>query len=307
MSENQQPANQAPKFDLSKTITKIQGALKGDTRRASQVGLGSSLESISSDPADYVVMPEWWQKSFGILGLRFGHFVQIAGEPDSGKTSLSLLAMKRAQDQGYGVIYVETEGKTSEDDLRAAGIDPNGIITIHTKIVEECFDAANIAIDAFFSDFPEAKLLLVFDSYGNTVSMRDSALDLTKKDAMVGGSAKTNRLGIGAIAAKQIQHPISVLIVNYTYDNIGSPGKTNAGGKALNFHCMLTLQSARWKWYERQVGGEKVRAGADVVWKVYKNHYAKALKDSEGKAILLPKEISLRITEAGFEQIANSK
>lgn len=295
------------KFDLTNTIAQIQGALKADPRRASQVGLGSSLENISEDPADYVVMPDWWLKSFGIMGLRFGHFVQIAGEPDSGKTSLSLLTIKRAQDQGFGVIYVETEGKTSEDDLIAAGIDPAGVITVHTKIVEECFDAANLAIDAFFNNFPDAKVLVVFDSYGNTVSMRDSALQLTKKDAMVGGSAKTNRMGIGAIAAKQIQHPIAVLIVNYTYDNMGSPGKTNAGGKALNFHCMLTLQSSRWKWYERTVDGEKVRAGADVIWNVYKNHYAKALKDSEGKQILLPKMVSLRISEDGFKQIDNPK
>lgn len=291
------------KFDLTKTISQIQGALKADPRRANQIGLGNSLESVSDDPADYVVMPDWWQASFGIMGLRFGHFVQIAGEPDSGKTSLSLLAIKRAQDQGYGVIYVETEGKTSEEDLTAAGIDPNGVIVIHSKIVEECFDAGNLAIDAFFNNFPDAKVLLVFDSYGNTVSMRDSELKLTEKAGMVGGSAKTNRMGIGAIAAKQIEHPIAVLIVNYTYDNMGSPGKTNAGGKALNFHCMLTIQSSRKAWYERTVAGQKVRAGADVLWKVYKNHYAKALKDAEGKQILLPKEVTLRITEDGINPV----
>lgn len=291
------------KFDLTKTISQIQSALKNDPRRASQIGLGSSLESVSADPSDYIVMPEWWQKSFGIMGLRFGHFVQIAGEPDSGKTSLSLLAIKRAQDQGYGVVYIESEGKTSEEDLIAAGIDPSGVIVIHSKIVEECFDAGNLAIDTFFNNFPKAKLLLVFDSYGNTVSMRDSELKLTEKSGMVGGSAKTNRMGIGAIAAKQIEHPIACLIVNYTYDNMGSPGKTNAGGKALNFHCMLTIQSSRKAWYERTIHGEKVRAGADVLWKVYKNHYAKALKDADGKQILLPKEVTLRITEDGINPV----
>lgn len=291
------------KFDLSKTITKIQNSLKGDERRVNQIGLGSALDSVSNNPNDYVVLPEWWQAHFGIMGLRFGHFVQIAGEPDSGKTSLSLLSIKCAQQQGYGVIYVETEGKTSEEDLVAAGIDPNGVIVIRTKIVEEAFDAANLAIDAFFNDYPDAKLLFVYDSYGNAISMRDSELKLTEKSAMVGGPAKTNRLGIGAIAAKQIQYPIACLIVNYTYDNMGSPGKTNAGGKALNFHCMLTIQSSRKAWYERTVGGEKVRAGADVLWKVYKNHYAKALKDEKGMPILLPKEIVLRISADGFQVI----
>lgn len=292
------------KFDFSKTINKIQNSLKGDERRAGQFGLGNNLESVSTDPADYVVLPDWWRESFGILGLRFGHFVQIAGEPDSGKTSISLLAIKCAQQQGHAVVYVETEGKTSEEDLIAAGIDPAGLITIRSKIVEEAFDAANLAIDAVFNDYPDAKLLFVFDSYGNTVSMRDSALKLTESAAMVGGAAKTNRLGIGAIAAKQINHPIACLIVNYTYDNMGSPGKTNAGGKALNFHCMLTIQSSRKSWYERTVQGEKVRAGADVLWKTYKNHYAKALKDADGKQILLPKEVVLRISADGFQKLS---
>lgn len=295
------------KFDFTKTINSIKGSLKKDERRANQIGLGSSLESVSNDPKDYVVLPEWWKNAFGVLGLKFGHFVQIAGEPDSGKTSLSLLSIKCAQEQGYAVIYVETEGKTSSEDLAAAGIDENGVITIRSKVVEEAFDAANLAIDAVFNDFPDAKLLLVFDSYGNTVSMRDSELKLTESSAMVGGSAKTNRMGISALAAKQIQYPIAVLIVNYTYDNMGSPGKTNAGGKALNFHCMLTIQSSRKAWYEKTVQGIKVRAGADVMWKVYKNHYAKALKDENGKQILLAKELVMRISEEGFKPLTQAQ
>lgn len=290
------------KFDLSKTITKMQNAL-GNERRASQIGLGNNLESVSQNANDYVVLPSWFKESYGIMGLRFGHWYQWAGEPDSGKTSFSLLSIKSAQEQGHIVIYVETEGKTSEEDLIAAGIDPNGVVTIRSKIVEEAFDAANLAIDAIFNDYPDAKILLVFDSYGNTVSMRDSEVKLAEKAGMVGGAAKTNRMGISSIAAKQIDHPIACLIVNYTYDNMGSPGKTNAGGKALNFHCMLTIQSSRKAWYERTVQGEKVRAGADVMWKTYKNHYAKALKDADGKPILLPKEIILRISDAGFEKL----
>ncbi len=295
------------KFDFSETIAKVQNSFAKDERRASQIGLGTALESISNDPADYVVMPDWWKANYGVLGIKFGHFVQWAGEPDSGKTSVSLVAIKAAQDQGYGVVYVETEGKTGPEDLEAAGIDSNGVLVLHTKITEEAFDGSNRLIDQFFDDFPTEKLLYVYDSYGNTISMRDAEVNLTEKAAMVGGAAKTNRRGISAIAAKQIKYPIAVLIVNYTYDNIGSPGKKNAGGKALDFHCMLTIQTSRKKWYERTVNGQKMRAGAEVLWKVYKNHYAKALKDENGKQILLPKELNLRISAAGFEVLAPEK
>lgn len=295
------------KFDFTKTIKRVQDSYKKDERRSSQIGIGSSLEAVSMDPKDYIVLPDWWQENTGVPGLRFGHICQIAGDPDTGKTSLSLLAIKAAQDQGYGVIYTETEGKTSENDLIAAGIDPSGVITVHTKISEEVFDATNRAIEAFFVDFPEAKLLLIIDSYGNTISMRDSAMDLTEKSAMVGGAAKTNRMGIGSIAAKQIKDPIAVLVVNYTYDNMGSPGKTNAGGKALDFMCMLTFQSQRTGWYEKTVNGIKVKAGADVKWRIYKNHYSKSILNEDGTQKLFPKEINLRITADGFEFLPQKK
>lgn len=289
------------KFDFSKTIDKVKASMGKDQRRANQFGLGTSLESISLDPADYVVLPPFFKQHFGVPGIKFGHFIQIAGEPDSGKTTLSLLAIKCAQEQGHAVIYVETEGKTGPEDLAAAGIDPNGVFVIHTKVTEEVYDGANKAIDAILADYPDAKILLIIDSYGNTVSMRDSELDLTQKVGMVGGVAKTNRMGIGAIAAKQITDPIAVLVVNYTYDNIGSVGKTNAGGKALDFHCMLTIQSQRAGWYEKTISGQKVRAGAFVKWRVYKNHYAKSLKNEDGTPILLPKECNLKISSDGIE------
>lgn len=291
------------KFDFSKTIDKIKNSYKKDERRANQFGLGDSLETVSDNPEDYVVMPEWYKETYGVPGLRFGHFVQIAGEPDSGKTSLSLLAMKQAQEQGHAIVYVETEGKTSREDLIAAGLEPNGIITVHTKITEEVYEGINKALDTIFDDYPDAKVLLVIDSYGNTTSMRDSELDLTAKTSMVGGAAKTNRMGLGAIAARQINNEIAVLVVNYTYDNIGSVGKTNAGGKALGFYSMLIIQSSRKAWYERQISGVKHRAGADVLWKTYKNHYAKSLKDENGEQRLLGKEAVFRISGEGFKKL----
>lgn len=294
------------KFDFSKTIKRVQDSYKKDQRMADQIGDGMALEEISTNPADYVVMADWWKEKFGVLGLKFGHMVQVAGKSDSGKTSISLDAMRRAQQQGYGIIYVETESKTGPEDLVAAGIDPNGVICINSSITEEAFELGLKAWDSFFQDFPNEKLLFVYDSFGNTVSMRDSGISMTEKTAMVGGAAKTNRLGLSAMRAKMIKDPVAVLLVNRTYDNMGSPGKTNAGGDAINFFSMLTVQTARKGWYEKTVQGQKVRAGAIVIWNVYKNHYAKALRGEDGKTILLPKSVELKITGDGIEPVGSS-
>lgn len=289
------------KFDFSKTIDAVQESFKTNKNRVDQLGLGDTLQDISKDPADYVVMPDWWKESFGIPGLEFHKIVQIAGDSDTGKTSLALEAILRAQQQGYGIIYIETEHKTGPVDLIAKGIDPNGVMTVSSAITEEAWDGGLKLWDQFFKDFPNEKLLLVYDSYGNTVSMRDTALDLTKQSQKPGGAAKTNRMGINTMIARMQKDPVAILIINYTYDNMGSKGKTNAGGKALNFFAMLTLQAQRTGWIEPTRDGRKVRMGATVIWKIFKNHYAKSLVDDNGEQILLPAFINLKITKDGFK------
>ncbi|MCG3175433.1 MAG: Protein RecA [Candidatus Omnitrophica bacterium] len=290
-------------FDLSKTVERMKELFKKDEKRADQFGLGDSLEKVSSNPSDYIVLPEWWKTHFGIIGIPFGKWIQLSGKPDSGKTTTCLEAIKQAQLQNHIVIYVETEGKTTPEDLITYGIDPNGVMTICTNITEELWENVNTALDVIKDTYPDAKVLLVIDSYGNTTSMRDSEMKFTESSGMVGGQAKTNRAGIQSIVAKQLQQDIAVLVVNYSYANIGSVGETNAGGRALEFIAALIINCSRVSDYTKTVKGKTVKAGINTRFRVTKNHFAKALKDEEGKAILLPKDCNLRITSEGISVV----
>lgn len=289
------------KFNFEKTIATVQKSYRDDKRRAMQFGLGDALSSISNNPDDYVVLPEWFKNSFGVLGIPIGKWIEISGRPDSGKSSFCLLTMKAAQDQGYGIVYVETEGKSSKEDLLSVGLDLAGIMTVQTNITEEVYEGINRNIDAFFDDYPKDKLLLVIDSYGNTTSMRDSEIDLTEKGVKVGGASQINRLGLGSIQARMKNHPIACLIVNYSYANMNAPGETNAGGRVLEYFSSLVIQASRRAWVEKTIKGQKVRAGADVLWKTTKNHFVKALEVKDNSPVMLPKEILLRITADGMK------
>ena len=196
----------------------------------------------------------------------------LAGDSDSGKTTAAIEAMKAAQAQGVGVIYVETEGKTTEDDLTKAGVDPTQILLVQSSIAEEAFELMFAAWDGFKKSYPGERLLVVIDSVGNVVSQRDSEIDLSEQNSKPGGKGQINRLAINKMVAKRDEDNAAILLINYTYDNIGSPGKTNAGGKAVNFFSCLTFQTTRKGWYEKQIGGKKVRAGVDVSWKLFKDH-----------------------------------
>ena len=277
------------KFDLAKVVADTQKLYKKDDSTGS-FGVGDNLRSMAD--GNFLVMPEWWQKATNTKGLPFGGYVMIAGDSDSGKTSGAIVAMKAAQDQGVAVIYVETEGKTSTQDLLNWGVDPSQIMLVKAGIAEEAFDKLFKLWDNFVKSYPDDKLLVVFDSIGNVVSRHDMELDMMNTNSKPGGKGKTNRAGINALIVRAKTGNATAYILNYTYDNLGSPGKTNAGGKSLNFYSSLTYQTTRKGWLEKTEKGQKVRTGAKVQWKLFKNHID---KQNPG-----PKVVELDITAEGI-------
>lgn len=278
------------KFNMSGLADDIRKQFKDTPKLAKRIGVGSNLSKL--EDKDFIVMPTWWKQVTGVLGLPYGKLVMLAGDSDSGKTSAAIEAMKAAQAQEVGIIYVETEGKTTEADFRNWGVDPDGILLVQSSIAEEAFELMFAAWDTFRGKYPTDKLLVVFDSIGNVVSQRDSEIDLLEQDSKPGGKGKINRLAINKAISKINEGQTAFFAINYTYDNIGSPGKTNAGGKALNFFSSLTFQTSRKGWYEKTEKGQKVRAGADVTWKLFKNHLDKGGTNR--------KEFTLRITSEGI-------
>lgn len=278
------------KYNLEKIVEKNQKLYNKDPKKADKIGLGSSLKSLATHPC--VEMPEWWQKATNTKGLPFGQIVQIAGDSDSGKTSAAIVAMKSAISQDIAVLYVETENKTTKEDLESAGVDTSQVMLVKSSMAEEASQLMFGLMDQFFKDYPEGKLLGIVDSWGNVISRRDAEIDLTTASQKPGGKGQVNRLWLNKLIAKRDEYNVAILILNYTYDNIGSPGKTNAGGKALNFFSSLTYQTTRKQWLEKTVKGEKRRIGARVQWKLFKNHINKS---DPG-----PKVVELDITADGI-------
>lgn len=286
----------AKKFDLKKVVVDVQKLYNKNPGMTGKLGVGDKLRGL--EEKDFLLMPQWWRQATNTVGLPYGKIVMIAGDSDSGKTSCAVAAMKSAQEQGVGVLYVETEGKTTTQDMVNWGVDPSQILLVQSSIAEEAFELMFSMWDGFFKSYPESKLLVIFDSIGNVVSKRDSEIDLTTSNQKPGGKGQINRLGINKLIAKRDEDDVAVLIINYTYDNIGSPGKTNAGGKAVNFFSSLTYQTSRKQWLEKTVKGEKVRTGARVQWRLFKNHIDKA---NPG-----PKNVEFDITSAGFTLVGGA-
>ena len=278
------------KYDLNSVVAEVQKLYNKEKSKLDSIGTGENLKTLAD--GNFIPMPDWWQQVTNTKGLPFGAIVQLAGDSDSGKTSAAIAAMKAAQVAGVAVLYGETEHKTTKEDLLAWGVDPQ-IMMVSDMIAEPFYKKFFQLRDAFFKKYPEGRLLQIVDSFGNLMSQHDAELDLEEDSQRPGGKGKINRLALNKIIAGTRQGAIATLIINYTYDNMGSPGKTNAGGKALNFFSSLTYQTSRKQWLEKTVKGEKVRIGARVQWTLFKNHVDKS---NPG-----PKRIELDITADGIE------
>lgn len=284
-----------PKLDMANLVEKVQKSFKDD-KLTTRIGTGNALKAL--EEKDFIRMPSFWTESTATFGIPFRRVTLIAGGPDSGKSSLAIQAIKAALGQGCGVLYIETEGKTTEKDFLAWGVDPSQILIVQSPMAEEAFELMFRAWDAFRDEYPNVPMLIVFDSLGNILSQRDSDIDLTSQSSQPGGKGKINRLGLNKMVAKMNQEITAILLISYTYDLMGSPGKKNAGGEALGFFSILTYQTSRKRWLEKTVKGEKQRIGAEVVFKLYKNHIN---KDNPGK-----KEILFQITKDGMTFVGGS-
>jgi RecA/RadA recombinase len=285
-----------PKFDMTSIVEDIRSSIK-DESKACKIGTGNALRQLTE--ADFIPMPDWWKKATGTHGMPFGRYVLVAGGSDSGKTSVAIQAIKAAQEHGCGIIYAETESKTNEQDFIDWGVDPSQIIVVQSTVGEELFTRLFDAWDKFKEIYPEAPLFVVVDSIGNMISMRDSEIDFMEQNSQMGQKGKFNRLALSNMIARMHEDNTAVLLISYTYDNMGSPGKTNAGGNALNFYSSLTYQTSRKGWYEKTIKGDKVRVGADVSWRLTKNHINKS---NPG-----PKEVIFRITAEGIQYLDGSE
>lgn len=277
------------KRDLKSILDSVQKLYKSD--ETINISLGTGLKTLND--SDFLTMPEWWQKGTNTKGLPFGGYVVVAGDTDSGKTSGAIEAMKAAQSQDTDILYVETENKTTVNDLLSWGVDPDGIMLVKESVAERAYKGMFSLWDAYFRKFPDGKLLVVIDSLGNILSKHDVEMDIENDSQRPGGKGKTNRLGISRLITKARENKVTMYLISYTYDNMGSHGKTVAGGKALTFYSSLTYQTNRKGWYETTVKGDKVRKGAIVQWKLTKNHIN---KDSPG-----PKVAEFKITSDGIE------
>lgn len=271
-----------PKLNIAELVSRAQGRFdKKKSAIASRMSAGDEIV-LSQNPEDYISSPDidkFWKPLTGILGIAFGRIFQIAGKPDSGKSTASMLAMKAAQDQGVLVILWDSEGKFDSARFRdRMGGDPSQLAVAPSRNILEGVQQVVAYVRAAKEMNPEQKILIVWDSVGASINSAEDEEndDYSKQPGVTAkevswGIRRFNQL-IEKHRDKNGEYTIAVLCINQVYANIGSVGFKQKGGAELEYLSSLILEMSRKATLTRTRNKQKIKYGITTVARVKKNH-----------------------------------
>lgn len=295
------------KLDLDKIVTSVRSSYGKNKGMAAQVSTGNSISRPVEDSAFVCWKDSPWSELTGVPGIPFGRIVQIAGRPDSGKSTHAMQFMKLAQDQNCLVILWDTEGKFSSRrfDTKFHG-DSSQLITVTSKMVLEGADEIEKVITAAKEQDEDCKILIVWDSVGGTLAKNEGDDSFGEGKQMAAAAKENGTVMRGFVRlmekyknAERNEESICILLINQVYANIGAPGQKEAGGQKVEFHSSIILQLTRKSDLTKIKDGVKRKIGIVTRAKVKKNH----LFDGDDSIA----ELDLVITAGGIDLLSKQK
>lgn len=251
--------------------------------------------------ADGVPLPEQnpIRQMTGVPCLPFNKIIQIAGKPDTGKSTTAGEVMASAQRAGFQVIVWDSEDKLDlhryEQEFKG---DSTSLHIIKTNEIRKGGQLVKDYITVLKQDDPAAKILVVWDSVGGSVSRSETERNLAdEKHGQPGQDAKENgsvvRHWVGMF--NKFPDSLCVLLVNQTYAKIGfmAHGEQAKGGSGIEYFSSLIIQLRRIKVLTKTEKKKKVKYGIITRATVAKNHI------SQGKTSAY--QLDFVITSAGSQ------
>lgn len=268
-------------------IQALVDSVRGRYTRTKKSALANDLTTgdnilLSNDADDYISVygDKFWKPLTGILGLPYGRILQIAGRPDSGKSTAAMSFMKAAQESGALVVLWDAEKKFSARRYQQnIGGLPSSVMVVRNKqIVEGAKQTVSYVKDAKEQN-PDIKILVVWDSVGATLNSAEDEEndDYSRQPGVTAKEVSWAIRRFNQLIERYRSHEtgketIAVLCINQVYANIGSVGFKQKGGAELEYLSSLILELTRKKTLKRVRQGQKKKFGIVSRANVIKNH-----------------------------------
>jgi RecA/RadA recombinase len=265
--------------NLAAVIAQAQSLYGKDKISAAMLGSGDLLRR-PTKPEEFVQAPENhpWRTLTNLLGLPFDSIIQIAGAYDSGKSTIAGEFMAYAQKQDMYVILGDSEKKF--DKLRFEkhfNGDPSQLLVVQSTAIRKLAGGMIKYIKVIKEQDPGAKILLVHDSIGGSISRSRADRDIDdEKSNQPGSEAVENSDYMKHMVATMDKYPgsITLLLVNQMTDKIGfgQKGQSRSGGHKISFHSSLIVEMKKIKTLTKVVKGVETKTGIISQAKIEKNH-----------------------------------
>lgn len=267
------------KFDLNAIVADVQKLYNKDEKSKAMVTTGDAIRQAYTDK-DGIPLKEGSiiRTLSGLPCVPYNKIIQLAGDSDTGKSTLSGEVMASAQLSGHLVILEDTEDKFDANRFnKGFGGSAKDILLIKTNEILQGGEKVRKSVVATKTKYPDAKILIVIDSIGAAQSRSHAERELdAESHAQPGQDAKENSQLMKMLVGLMNKYPdsIAVILVNTVYAKIGfmQKGNAEAGGKKIKFHSSLVIQLKAIKTLTRQVKGVKMKYGIISRATVTKNH-----------------------------------
>lgn len=288
------------KISAADIAKKVQALYSPKDKNREIISTGADLKR-PTKPEDFIVTPPEhpWRQLTGLLGIPFNFIVQVAGAEDSGKSTIAGEFMAWAQKQGVYVILGDAElGFNPIRYDKHFGGNHKEINIVQSTMIRKIAGGMFKYVRTIKAADPSAKILLVHDSIGGSVSKARLEHEIdSDKGTQPGSEAVENSDYMKHTVALMDEFPdsIAMLLVNQLTDKIGfgQKGKSRSGGHKLSFHSRLIIELKKIKKFTKLVNKVKMKSSIIVKASVDKNQLA--LTD------LSVAEMNIKVTVKGWE------
>jgi recombination protein RecA len=210
--------------------------------------------------------------ALGGQGLPKGRIIEIFGPESSGKTTLALHAVARAQRAGGIAAFIDAEHALDPTWAKKLGVDLETLLVSQPGSGEEAMNITEMLIKSNAVD------IIVIDSVAALVPQKE--LDGEMGDTHVGLQARLMSQAMRKLTGAISKSKTCVIFINQIREKIGvmfgSP-ETTPGGRALKFYssCRIDVRRIGQLKDGEEVIGQRVRA------KVVKNKVAPPFRVAE--------------------------